>query len=206
MIKIALIEDDAAYLYSLRRLIQLEPDIRCLITALSVKAFWETLPRLASIDIIFIDIDMPEMSGIEALPGLRKRFPEAKLVMLTQCEDRQTLFQAFTKGADGYILKDFPIREFPRLIEVIRDGGALISPQMARYLVDYFRPPQNTSSKLTPKELQLLRLFSEGRSYEESAQLLGLTVDGVKYRVKQIYAKLNVNNKIDAIRAVKDGL
>lgn len=204
MIKIALIEDDAAYLYSLRHRIQLQPDIRCLITASSVKSFWETLPRLASIDIVFIDIDMPEMSGIEALPGLRKRFPEAKLVMLTQCEDRQALFQAFTNGADGYLLKDFPIREFPGLIEVIRDGGALISPKMARWLIGYFQPDPKPESPLTPREEQLLQLFADGHSYEETAAMMGITVNGVKYHVKKVYTKLNVDNRIDAIKKMQE--
>ncbi|WP_282783323.1 response regulator [Phaeodactylibacter xiamenensis] len=203
MIKIALIEDDAAYLYSLRHRIQLQPDIRCLITASSVKSFWETLPRLASIDIVFIDIDMPEMSGIEALPGLRKRFPEANLVMLTQCEDRQALFQAFSNGADGYILKDFPVREFPDLIKVIRDGGALISPKMARWLIAYFQPAPRPESPLTPREEQLLQFFADGHSYEETASLMGITVNGVKYHVKKVYAKLNVDNRIDAIKKMQ---
>jgi DNA-binding NarL/FixJ family response regulator len=206
MIRIAFIEDDHYYLQSLRTAIHLQPEMVCAITAGSIDDFWKEFPDRATLDIIFIDIDLPGQSGIEALPALRRRFPDTELVMLTQHEDRDRLLQSFTNGATGYLLKDFPLVQLPSHIHTLAKGGALISPQMARYVVEYFRPSQNAGSKLTSKEIQLLRLFSEGRSYEESAQLLGLTVDGVKYRVKQIYAKLNVNNKIDAIRAVKDEL
>lgn len=206
MIRIAFIEDDPFYLQGLKTAIHLQPEMVCAIAAGSIDDFWKEIPDRATLDIIFIDIDLPGRSGVEALPSLRRRFPDAELVMLTQYEDRDKLLQSFANGATGYLLKDFPIMQLPSHISTLVKGGALISPPMARYVVEYFRPPQRTSSQLTSKEVQLLRLFSEGRSYEEAAQILGLTVDGVKYRVKKIYGKLNVDNKIDAIRAVKDEL
>lgn len=203
MIKIGFIEDDSLYLQSLRAAIHLQPEMVFAIGAGSIADFWEELPSRARLDIIFIDIDLPGQSGVQALPMLRRRFPDAELVMLTQHEGRDKLLQSFTNGATGYLLKDFPIMQLPAHIHTLLKGGALISPQMARWVVEYFNPPKSTSLELTTKELQLLRLFSEGKSYEESSHILGLTVDGVKYRVKKIYSKLNVDNKTDAIRFIQ---
>lgn len=200
MIRIAFIEDDALYLQSLRAAIHLQPEMVFALGAGSVASFWGELPKRATIDIIFIDIDLPGESGLDALPRLRRRFPKAELVMLTHYEGRDQLLQSFTNGATGYLLKNFPIMQFPTHIHTLVKGGALISPQMARWVVKYFNPPKSTRWELTGKEVQLLRLFSEGKSYQEAAQILGITVDGVKYRVKKIYSKLSVDNKIDAIR------
>lgn len=206
MIRIAFIEDDALYLQSLRAAIHLQPEMVFALGAGSVASFWEELPKRATIDIIFIDIDLPGESGLDALPKLRRRFPKSELVMLTHYEGRDQLFQSFTNGATGYLLKDFPITQLPYHIHTLKNGGALISPQMARWLVEYFTPPKSSRWELTSKEVQLLRLFSAGKSYEESASVLGITLDGVKYRVKKIYSRLNVDNKIDAIRFLQDEL
>lgn len=93
------------------------------------------------------------------------------------------------------------------MIKTVQNGGALISPRMARMLVEYFKPPQHTSLELlSHKEAQLLRLFYEGNTYEESASILGLSIDGVKYHVKNIYRKLNVDNKVDALRVFREVL
>ena len=154
----------------------------------------------------FIDIDLPGQSGTTALTKLRHRFASSSLVMLTQHESKDQLFKAFANGASGYLIKDFQITQLPKFILTVKKGGALISPQMARWIVEYFNPPKASHSDLTTNELQLLRLFAEGKSYEASAKILSISVNGVKYHVKNIYSKLNVNNKIDAIRAVKHRL
>lgn len=206
MIRLGFIEDDYYYLRSLQITIHLQPELVCALATQSVEQFWEELPERARLDILFIDIDLPGQSGLDALPQLRKRFPEAELVMLTQHEERDSLLQAFTRGASGYLLKDFPLNQLPAQINTLRKGGALISPRMARWIVEYFNPPKKSESPLTTKEIQLLRLFSDGKTYEEAARALRISVDGVKYRVKKIYAKLNVDNKLDALRAAQDDL
>lgn len=206
MIKIGSIEDDLTYQQSLKASLHLEPDMTCLISAGSIEQFWKILPTRAQLDILFIDIDLPGQSGLEALPALRQRFPDADLVMLTQIEEKEQLLQAFTSGATGYLLKDFPALQLPSFIRIVRNGGALISPQMARWVIEYFNPPKANPNVITTKEEQLLKLFAEGYSYQEAANVLGISVDGVKYHVKKVYTKLNVNNKIDAIRAIKGKL
>lgn len=206
MVRLGFIEDDHHYLRSLQAAIHMQPDLVGALAVSSIEEFWEELPERANLDILFIDIDLPGQSGLEALPRLRRRFPKAELIMLTQHEGREQLLQAFTQGASGYLLKDFPVSQLPTHIKTLHRGGALVSPQMARWIVEYFNPKGKISVRLTPKELQLLRLFSSGKSYKEAARALRVSVDGVKYRVKKIYAKLNVNNKLDALRAAQDDL
>lgn len=204
MLNVAFIEADMAFLQKLQETIQLQPGLRCLFAANSVESFFENFPTRGTLDILFSDIQLPGKSGIEALPALRKRFPKAEIIMLTQQENPALLFQALSAGATGYLLKDFPVLKITAYIQSLIQGQALISPKMARHLINYFRPVQvSENSKLTSKETQMLLLFGDGKSYKETAEILDMTVDGVKYYVKRIYSKLGVSNKIDAIRLVQ---
>lgn len=206
MIKIGLIVDNARYLAELKSVIQFQPDILCSIATTSVDAFWESLPKRSLLDIIFLDIDLPNQSGLEAISALRKRFEHAEIIALAPNDaDPKILIRALNAGANGCIERDFPISSLSPMIKTVQNGGALISPRMARMLVEYFRPPQHASLELlSHKEAQLLRLFYEGNTYEESASILGLSIDGVKYHVKNIYRKLNVDNKVDALRVFRE--
>jgi DNA-binding NarL/FixJ family response regulator len=204
MLNVAFIEADVAFLQKMQKTIQLQPGLRCLSAANSVESFFENFPTRGTLDVLFSDIQLPGKSGIEALPVLRKRFPKAEIIMLTQLEDPALLFQALSAGATGYLLKDFPVLKITAYIQSLIQGQALISPKMARHLINYFRPVQvSENSKLNAKETQMLLLFGDGKSYKETAEILDMTVDGVKYYVKRIYSKLGVSNKIDAIRLVQ---
>lgn len=207
MTNIAFIEDSSLYLKTLVESIQMQPDLNCLLAAHSVEEFYEKLPLRARLNIIFVDINLPGQSGIDALPGLHSRFPQAELIVLTQQEEPSLLFKAIVAGATGYLIKNFSLMQFPNLIQDLLKGGALISPKMARYLVDYFNPAaQSPADKplLSAKEMSILTLFSDGHSYQETASLLDISVDGIKYFAKKIYRKLGVNTKIEAINAIKE--
>lgn len=202
MIKVAFVEDDPSFLQSAVAAIHMQPDLHCLFTANSVEAFWAVLPPKATIDVLFLDIDLPGQSGVASLPAFRRRFPEAELVMLTNMEDADLLLQALHNGAGGYLTKNFPIFQLPQHIRTICDGGAMISPLMARKLVRHFHPTTQPGATdvLNTKEKQILQLFSQGHTYEETAALIGLSIDGVRYHVRNIYKKLNVDSKIDALK------
>ncbi|MBU6340377.1 MAG: response regulator transcription factor [Bacteroidetes bacterium] len=207
MLKIAFIEDDVTTLKSLQEVLKLQPAIVCSVAAESVERFWELLPDRVVLDVIFVDIQLPGLSGIEVLPALKKRFPESEIVMFTQFEDEEHLLKALHAGASGYLLKGFPIMQLPEMIQSIAGGGALISPKMAKKLIAYHNPSSSSqTSMLSPKELQILKIFAAGESYEEAAEMMNMTIDGIRYHVKNIYKKLHVNNKIDAIRALRDEL
>lgn len=203
MYKIGIIEDDPVTRAGLFRFIESYPDLVCLVAATSLSDFWDRLPDRANIDLLLIDIDLPGQLGIEGLPALRRRFPESELIMYTQSEDDQHLIQALSLGATGYLLKNFPLIELRQHIDTLLQGGALISTRMARKLIDYLNPPKRKPAPgqlLSEKEQQVLRLLAEGNNYDETATLLNLTKNGVKYHVKNIYRKLNVDNRLDAVK------
>lgn len=206
MTRIGFIADNLQYLSNLKSAIRLQPDMVCAVSVLSVESFWEHLPPRSKLDIIFLDIDLPAQSGIQAIPALRKRFEQAEIIVLANCEDDKMLLNALSAGADGYLNKEFSPAQLPQMIKTVQNGGALLSPRMTRMLVEYFKPANSTFKALNAKEEQLLRLFYEGNTYEESASVLGLSIDGVKYHVKNIYRKLNVDNKVDALRLYREGL
>ena len=207
MHKIAIIEDDTSTRTSLVKFIESFPDLICLVAASNVQDFWNRIPERASLHILLIDIDMPGQSGLEALPALHKRFPEADLIMYTQSEDSKDLLKAVHLGATGYLLKDFPLSELRQHIDTILDGGAAMSSKMARKMIEYLNPPKRISDNpkvLSPREEQIIRLLAEGNTYDEIATLLHTGVNGIKYHIKNIYRKMNVDNRLDAIRFWKD--
>ena len=203
MFKVAIVDDDEIYLRTIQGVFHFMPDYLCVLCANSMEAFWDEIPPKVKLDIILIDIELPGQSGIEALPALAKRFPKAELIMCTRHEDSSLLIKAISLGASGYLTKDFPIVKLQEHLASITKGGAAISPQMAKYLITYINPPKTSAhgTTLSGKEEQILHLFSLGNSYEETAEILGLTLNGIRFHVKQIYKKLQVDNKTDAIRA-----
>jgi len=206
MINIALIEDDPIYRTELEKVILFQPNWQCVFSSSSAEYFRENLPARIRINIVFIDIDLPVESGIDILPFITTRLPNTEIIMLTRLESPDLLLRSLNRGARGYLLKNFSPHQLMEHIKIILDGGALISPVMARHLVQYFNPPNRDEQKLTnlsPKETQVLQLLSDGNTYEETAGIVGITHNGVRFHVKNIYSKLNVNNRDDAVKVWK---
>ena len=200
MIKVAFIAEDPLYLRRLEEVIRLQPDMQCSIAVTSMEAFWSQIPARSSVDFVFLDVYLPGQSGIEAIPALRKRFHQAEIILLANCEDENALLRSLNAGATGYLNKEFSVLQLPQMIQTVLNGGALVSPRMVRKLMELIRPTPAAYEHLKPREAQLLHLFYEGHTYEETASIMGLSVDGVKYHAKNIYRKLKVDNKIDALR------
>jgi DNA-binding NarL/FixJ family response regulator len=202
MLKIALIEDDALYRLGVEKVIHFQPNMKCLISADSPDAFWKNLPHRAQLDLIFLDIAFPADSGVRHIPKLKKQFPEGEIVMLTRFEQPDLLFKSLSMGASGYLIKDFEPHKIIDYIKINREGGALISPKMARFLVEYLNPPKQTPLLLdiSSREVQILRLFSEGNTYDETAKILDISVNAIRYHIKNIYKKFGVDNKYDALK------
>jgi len=203
MTKIAFVEDDKIYLKNLQRSVQLQHDIHVIIAASSIEDFFDQLSSRTKLDIIFLDIDLPGKSGIDALTSIRQRLKKSEIIMLTEFEDEILLMQALTNGATGYLVKNFPIIQFPEFIRTLLNGGALISPHMARKLIAYFSPTTQSTDVLSDREIQVLRLISDGNTYAEVSEMLNISTNGVKFHVKNIYKKLEVSNKIEAIKIFK---
>jgi len=152
--------------------------------------------------VVLTDIGLPGMSGIEAVRLLKEQFPALTLLMLTVYDDDDRVFEALCAGACGYLLKKTPPA---RLLESLREavhGGAPMSPEIARRVVELFReirPPEQSQEQLTAHELRLLKLLVQGYSYKAAAAALGVSINTVCFHIKKIYEKLQVHSKSEAV-------
>ncbi len=208
-IRVAIIEDQAPLREGLTQLIGGTPGFR---TVGSYGSMEEAILAIASAspEVVLLDIGLPGMSGIEGTRRVKEILPEAQVMMLTVYADNDRIFDAVCAGAVGYLLKD---THPARLIEAIREahlGGAPMSPDIARKLVTMFQktiPPRQAEHRLSPREMDVLRLLSEGHSYKTTAAALRLSQDTIRFHIKKIYEKLHVHSKSEAvIKALRNGL
>jgi DNA-binding NarL/FixJ family response regulator len=171
----------------------------------------EALQRIAEDrpDVVLTDIGLPGMSGIEVVGRVREMMPGVPILVLTVHGEDRHVFDALCAGACGYLLKDVsPVR----LLEAIRElhaGGAPMSPEIARRVVlmfQKFAPREKSDSQLSARQTEVLQLLAEGNSYKACADRLSLSVDTVRFHVRQIYEQLHVHSKSEAVRkALKHG-
>ena len=161
-------------------------------------------------DVILTDIGLPGMDGVEGTRILRDRFPLIPVLALTVYDDDENVFNAICAGASGYLLKNTaPARLLESLREVV-DGGAPMSPDVARRVITLFRefrPPERASYHLTPQETDLLKLMVEGHHYKTAAREMGISTNTVSFHLKHIYEKLQVHSKTEAVaKALRERL
>jgi DNA-binding NarL/FixJ family response regulator len=207
VIKVAIVEDRREIREALSMLISGTEGFRC---AGVYRAMEEALDRIERDlpDVVLADIGLPGMSGIDGVRILRERHPNLLMMMLTVYEDDERIFDALCAGACGYLLK----RTSPaRLIESLKEavqGGAPMSPEVARRVVDLFkqvRPPDRAEYQLTPHELRLLKLLVEGHNYKTAAAELGVSFHTIHFHMRNIYDKLQVHSKSEAVsKALRD--
>jgi DNA-binding NarL/FixJ family response regulator len=161
-------------------------------------------------NVVLADIGLPGMDGIDGVRLLKERHPSLTVLMLTVYEDDERIFDALCAGASGYLVKKTPPA---RLLESIReaiDGGAPMSPEIASRVVRLFRqirPPDKADYHLTPHELRLLKLLVEGHNYKTAAAELGVTFNTICFHIKQIYEKMQVHSKSEAVvKAIRNRL
>src|ERR1051325_7320046 len=161
-------------------------------------------------DVILTDIGLPGMSGIEGIPRLREHWPEVPILTLTVYDNDDEVFSALCAGASGYLLKNTPPSRLLESLKEAVDGGAPMSPDVARRVVKLFRkfrPPERAPSHLTPQETELLKLLVEGHHYKTAASELGITTNTVSFHLKNIYTKLQVHSKTEAVaKALREHL
>lgn len=161
-------------------------------------------------DVILTDIGLPGMSGIEGTRILRERFPEVPILALTIYDSDDQVFNALCAGATGYLLKNTsPARLLESLQEAV-EGGAPMSPEVARRVVRLFRefrPPEQASYRLTPQETELLKLLVEGHHKKTAAREMNISVNTVSFHLKNVYQKLQVHSKTEAVaKALRERL
>jgi|KBSMisStaDraftv2_1062788.scaffolds.fasta_scaffold82507_2 DNA-binding NarL/FixJ family response regulator len=200
-LKVAIIEDVRSLRDGLRMLIDGTDGFSCVG---SFRTMEEALEKIEANppDVVLADIGLPGMSGIDGVRVMKDRNPSLTVLMLTVYEDNERIFDALCAGACGYLVKKTPPA---RLLDSIREainGGSPMSPEIARRVVNLFReiqPPERADYTLTPHELRLLKLMVEGHSYKTAAAELGVSLNTVCFHIKQIYEKMQVHSKSEAV-------
>ena len=201
-IHVAIIEDDQTIRDGYTYLINNEPGYYVCGAYAQVE---DALPELAkrSPQVILLDIELPGMNGIEAIPHIRKAAPGASILMLTVYEDADNIFRALSQGAVGYLTKSSPARRIMDGISEVVAGGAPMSIGVARLVIQSFHRNRHLSP-LTDRETEILELVASGKSRSKIADELFIEVETVKSHIKNIYAKLDVHSRDEAIQAARD--
>ncbi len=157
-------------------------------------------------DIAMVDIDMPEMSGIEAVKVIKEICPNCRVLMFTVFDDDDRIFQSICNGADGYILKNTSPVRIVQALQELSGGGTPMSPFIAHRIFQHFRKSSTTSDyNLTAREQEILKLLVKGNSYKMIAAACFISLDTVKKHLKNIYVKLHVSCGTEAVaKALKD--
>lgn len=168
------------------------------------------LEKNKNIDLILMDIEMPECNGIEATKLVKSKYPQLKIIMLTVFDNDENIFNAIKAGADGYLLKEVNPKELHQGILETLNGGAAMNPSIALKTLKLLRNPLDFESidqeniKLTNREIEVLEQLSKGLSYNVIADNLFLSPGTVRKHIENIYTKLQVHNKLEAIQKAKD--
>src|SRR6266550_4423869 len=196
-----IVEDDRAVREGLSLIIDGTPGYACVGAFGSVEEGLK-LPATLNPDVMLLDINLPGMLGSEGVGFFRSKYPALQVLMLTVYAEQDKVFESICNGASGYLLKKTPPA---RLLEAIREaheGGAPMSPEIARKVVVLFQktgPPPKLDEQLTPQEVRLLKLLAEGYSYQSAADQLNISLNTVRNYIRSIYEKLHVHSKSEAV-------
>lgn len=210
MYHIALIDDDQTLRDRLSEQFAKSGRLKCVLSVDTVEKFLKFHRDFLEINLILLDVNLYHQSGIHGLPLIRQREPEAEIVIYTIVDDYDTIFQAICNGATGYLLKQQTPEELEgEIYDILEAGGALISPVIAKRVLAYFH--RNTVASvdsdapedhLSSKEQVIVTQLRDGLTYEEIAAHLGMTINGTRYHVKNIYKKLHIRNRKELINKV----
>jgi DNA-binding NarL/FixJ family response regulator len=209
VIKTAVVEDLKDIRDGLTTLINFTDGFRC---TGSYRSMEEALARLNDEvpDVLLSDIGLPGMSGIEGIRIIKERYPEMQILMLTVYDDDDRIFDALCAGASGYLLKRTPPAKLLDNIREAMSGGAPVSPEVATRVIKFFREfhsAEREDYELTPHETRLLKLLTEGYNYQTAAEKLGVSYNTIKFHVRNIFDKLQVHSKSEAVvKAMRDRL
>lgn len=167
--------------------------------------------RRSQPDIVLMDIDLPGINGVDAVKIIKENYPQVKILMQTVIEDNDKVFDSICAGADGYLLKNSLSDYLITAIKELNDGGAPMSPSIAKKVFNRFKEQnpyiQKDDYKLSDREKEVLTCLMKGMSYKMIASACCISIDTVKFHIKKIYEKLHVNSKSEAvIKAIKNKL
>lgn len=202
-IQVAIVEDNHDIRTGLMMIVNGVEELECRQTFSSAEEAIKILP-LHCPDVVLMDIDLPGMNGIDCIKMLKDKCIETQYMMLTVYEDDDKIFRSLEAGATGYLLKKTSPAQLVESIKDLVNGGSPMNAQIARKVVASFNKPKvnKTPEELTKREMELLELLSKGYRYKEIADQLFISQDTVRTHIRNIYVKLHVNSKIEAINKV----
>lgn len=202
MISVGILEDDEEIRTGLRSYLGRQPGFLCDLAAGSVEELLATAAGTGFPDVLLADLGLPGMSGIDGMRLMKESHPETDIIVLTIYDDRQKVFDSLRAGASGYLLKNTPLAGIREAVEIVHGGGSVMSPGIARKVMEYFAgvaERQPGKSPLTPREKEIVVGLVDGLSYKLLADRMSLSIDTIRFHIRNIYKKLHVNSKGEVI-------
>lgn len=199
-VKVCIVEDNAAMREGVAQVLNQAPGLRCVNTYATAEAAVLDLPSQKP-DVALVDINLPGMNGIECVAKLKAQMPQLQVLMLTRYEQSDMIFDSIRAGASGYLLKRTPAEEMIQAVEQVYAGGAPMTMQIARKVINYFQQipkPASEVEKLTPRETEVLNLLAKGHVYKKIAGDLGISINTLRVHLRAIYEKLHVHSRTEA--------
>jgi len=209
-IKLAIAEDNSFLLRAIEEKISFFEDLQLKFTASNGEDFLRKLKKNSVVDLVLMDIEMPLKNGIETVRELSKAYPQIKVIMLTVFDDEENIYQSILAGANGYLLKEVDPKSLHQAILDTMEGGAAMTPSIAMKALKILRNPIVPEEKkeeinLTKREIEVLEQTAKGLTYQQIAENLFISPKTVRKHTENIYQKLQVHNKLEAVqKAVKN--
>jgi DNA-binding NarL/FixJ family response regulator len=200
MTRIAIVEDNKVIRESLMEFVQADSECECVYTCATAKEALKEMPKHRP-DIVLMDIQLPDISGIECTARLKQLMPSVQIIIVTVYEDTERIFKALRSGACGYLLKRCTSKELVSAIHEVRQGGAPMSREIARKVILSFQEPVASAAEvegLSPREREILELLAAGLPNKQIAARVGLTDGTVRWHLRHVYHKLHVRSRTEA--------
>jgi DNA-binding NarL/FixJ family response regulator len=206
IIRVAVVEDQAQIREGICSFLSNSPGFECSVACGSAEEALQELPK-RSVDVVLMDIGLPGMSGIDCIRALKRMTPQVQIVMLTVFEDPERIFKSLEAGATGYLLKKTPPTKLLQAIQDVHQGGSPMSNQIARRVIQAFQKPviqSEAGALLSAREQQVLDQLAQGLLYKEIAATLNISTETVRTHVRNIYEKLQVRTRTEALNKVRN--
>ena len=205
-LNLSIVEDDPEVRWLLSDYLRRQPGLNLVLVCESAEAFLAELPDALPPAVVLLDLGLPGMSGLEALPFIKQRLPQADVLVQTMFEDPDRIYLALSRGASGYLLKSTPLAQVAQAIREVASGGSSLSPVVARRVLAHFKPGSaQHPAGLSPREQQVFEALMDGLADKEVAQRLGLGLETVRSHVKNVYHKLHVSGRIELLSRTARG-